>query len=97
MSLAYIASSLDATGMLAFISLKMTYASKGNGRTLFLVYFLLTCAITTVTSNDVTIMVRAGCQHRWQQQLLTLQRTPSPMMACIISWRGRRAARSQAA
>jgi len=56
MSLAYVGSSLDATGALAWLALKITYASRSNGRVLFLLYYLLSSCITTFMSNDVCII-----------------------------------------
>ncbi|GLC51916.1 hypothetical protein PLESTB_000562700 [Pleodorina starrii] len=56
MSMAYIAASLDATGVFAWLALKFTVMSGGRGRVLFLFYFLLSSFITTFTSNDVCIL-----------------------------------------
>ncbi|GIL42379.1 hypothetical protein Vafri_362 [Volvox africanus] len=56
MSMAYIAGSLDATGVFAWLALKFTIMSRGRGRVLFLFYFLLSSFITTFTSNDVCIL-----------------------------------------
>ncbi|GIL89624.1 hypothetical protein Vretimale_1798 [Volvox reticuliferus] len=56
MSMAYIAGSLDATGVFAWLALKFTVMSRGRGRVLFLFYFLLSSFITTFTSNDVCIL-----------------------------------------
>ncbi|EFJ51291.1 hypothetical protein VOLCADRAFT_116516 [Volvox carteri f. nagariensis] len=56
MSMAYIAGSLDATGVFAWLALKFTTMSGGRGRVLFLFYFLLSSFITTFTSNDVCIL-----------------------------------------
>eukprot|EP00198_Chlamydomonas_reinhardtii_P005436 XP_001694772.1 predicted protein [Chlamydomonas reinhardtii] len=56
MSMAYIAESLDATGIFAWMALKFTVLSGGRGFVLFLFYFLLSSFITTFTSNDVCIL-----------------------------------------
>ncbi|KXZ50864.1 hypothetical protein GPECTOR_14g115 [Gonium pectorale] len=56
MSMAYIASSLDATGVFAWLALRFTALSGGRGRVLFMFYFLLSSFITTFTSNDVCIL-----------------------------------------
>ncbi|KAG2426104.1 hypothetical protein HXX76_013291 [Chlamydomonas incerta] len=55
-SMAYIAGSLDATGVFAWMALKFTVLSGGRGYVLFLFYFLLSSFITTFTSNDVCIL-----------------------------------------
>ena len=56
MSMAYIASSLDATGCFAWLALRITYASRGHGAVLFAFYYLLSALMTTFTSNDVCIL-----------------------------------------
>lgn len=56
MSCAYIGSSLDSTGLFAWLALKITYAAKNNGRVLFLFYYMLSSAITTFMSNDICII-----------------------------------------
>lgn len=56
LALAYIAASLDSTGCLAWMALHITRWSKGNGMALFILYFVLSSAITALTSNDVSIM-----------------------------------------
>jgi Na+/H+ antiporter NhaD/arsenite permease-like protein len=56
MSMAYIASSLDATGVFAWLALRITYASGGRGALLFAFYYLLSALITTFMSNDVCIL-----------------------------------------
>ena len=56
MALAYIGSSLDATGVFAWLALKLTYASRSNGRVLFLLYYVLSACITALMSNDVSII-----------------------------------------
>lgn len=53
---AYIAGSLDMTGLFAWLALKLTLYSKGNGRLLFFLYFALSAVTTLLTSNDVSIM-----------------------------------------
>ncbi|KAG2453996.1 hypothetical protein HYH02_001039 [Chlamydomonas schloesseri] len=56
MSMAYIAGSLDATGIFAWMALRFTVMSGGRGYVLFLFYFVLSAFITTFTSNDVCIL-----------------------------------------
>lgn len=56
LALAYISTSLDSTGCLAWLALHMTRLSKGNGMALFMLYFGLSSLITVFTSNDVCIM-----------------------------------------
>lgn len=56
MSMAYIAGSLDASGLFAWLALRITYASRGRGHALYLFYFLLSSVMTTFTSNDVCIL-----------------------------------------
>lgn len=62
MSMAYIAAALDASGVFAWLALKITVASGGRGMALFLFYFGLSAFMTTFTSNDVCMWVQAfGC------------------------------------
>jgi arsenical pump membrane protein len=56
MSLAYMSYSLDSTGGLSWVALHITARSRGNGRALFIFYFVLSGVMTTVTSNDIVIM-----------------------------------------
>ena len=53
---AYIAGSLDMTGLFAWLALKLTLYSKGNGRLLFFLDVALSAVTTLLTSNDVSIM-----------------------------------------
>jgi len=56
MSLAYICVSLDSTGFFAYLSLLAMRAAKGNGRRLFMYFFLLSSFLTLFTSNDIVIL-----------------------------------------
>ena len=56
MSLAYICVSLDMTGFFAYLSLVAMRAAKGDGRRLFLYFFLLSSFLTLFTSNDIVIL-----------------------------------------
>lgn len=56
MSLAYICVSLDSTGFFAYLSLLAMKAAKGNGRRLFLYFFMLSSFLTLFTSNDIVIL-----------------------------------------
>lgn len=56
MSLAYVSSSLDSTGVFVWLALHITSLSKGNTGLLFCFYFMLTSLMTTFTSNDIAIM-----------------------------------------
>jgi len=55
-ALAYICVSLDATGCLTYISLKVAKAAGSSRKRLFVYFFLLSAALTAVTSNDIVIM-----------------------------------------
>ncbi len=61
MSMAYIAAALDASGVFAWLALKITVASGGRGMALFLFYFGLSAFMTTFTSNDVCMWVGRVC------------------------------------
>ena len=56
MALAYISSSLDSTGVFAWLALHITRVSRGRGLLLFCLYFALSSVVTVVTSNDIVIM-----------------------------------------
>jgi Na+/H+ antiporter NhaD/arsenite permease-like protein len=56
MALAYISSSLDSTGVFAWLALHITRFSRGRGLLLFSLYFALSSIMTVVTSNDIVIM-----------------------------------------
>lgn len=56
MALAYVAASLDSTGLFAWLALKITMASKGRGHLLFFLYYAMSAVMTVLTSNDVSIM-----------------------------------------
>jgi Na+/H+ antiporter NhaD/arsenite permease-like protein len=56
MSLAYIAASLDATGVFAWLAHHITKLSKGQGPRLFFLYSALSAVITALTGNDTSIM-----------------------------------------
>lgn len=56
MALAYMSASLDMTGVFAWLALRITIQSRGRGRLLFILYFVLSGIVTTFTSNDVSIM-----------------------------------------
>ncbi len=49
MSLAYIAASLDATGLFAWLALRITALSRGRGHLLFALYYALSAAMTALT------------------------------------------------
>ncbi len=55
-ALAYICVSLDATGCLTFISLKVAQAAGSSRKRLFVYFFTLASVMTSVTSNDIVIM-----------------------------------------
>lgn len=55
-ALAYVCVSLDATGCLTYIALKAAQAAGNSRRRLFIYFFLLSTAMTSVTSNDIVIM-----------------------------------------
>lgn len=67
MALAYVCISLDFTGALAFVSLKVVAAAGSSKRRLFVAFFCLTGALTAFTSNDVVILtltpVVVYCAH----------------------------------
>jgi arsenical pump membrane protein len=56
MSLSYICVSLDYTGFLEYISLRVAKASRNSGRRLFMYFFLLTAFLTLFTDNDIVIL-----------------------------------------
>ncbi len=56
MALAYIAASLDGTGVFAWLALHITNLSRGRGHALFFLYFATSAVVTALTSNDVSIM-----------------------------------------
>ncbi|KAL6756406.1 arsenical pump membrane protein-domain-containing protein [Haematococcus lacustris] len=56
MALAYLAASLDATGMFAWLALHITNFSRGHAHALFFLYFALSSVMTALTGNDVSIM-----------------------------------------
>eukprot|EP00775_Hariotina_reticulata_P007983 gene7983-8181_t len=56
LAIAYISTSLDMTGVFAWLALHITRLSKGHGMALFLLYFSLSSIMTVFTSNDVCIM-----------------------------------------
>eukprot|EP00878_Enallax_costatus_P028647 GHUV01030961.1.p1 GENE.GHUV01030961.1~~GHUV01030961.1.p1 ORF type:complete len:160 (-),score=10.49 GHUV01030961.1:365-844(-) len=63
LALAYISTSLDSTGCLAWLALHITRLSKGHGTALFGLYFALSSVITALLSNDVSIMtLTVSCQ-----------------------------------
>lgn len=80
LALAYISTSLDSTGCLAWLALHITRLSKGNGVALFGLYFGLSSVITALLSNDVSIMtltvsreLRAVvCMYQWADLCLLL-------------------------
>jgi arsenical pump membrane protein len=55
-SLSYICVSLDYTGFLEYVSLRVAGASKNSGRRLFVYFFLLTAFLTLFTDNDIVIL-----------------------------------------
>ena len=55
-TLAYICISLDYTGFLEYVSLRVAGASKNSGKRLFLYFFLLTALLTLFTDNDIIIL-----------------------------------------
>lgn len=55
-SLSYICVSLDYTGFLEYISLRVAGASKNSGKRLFVYFFLLTAFLTLFTDNDIVIL-----------------------------------------
>jgi Na+/H+ antiporter NhaD/arsenite permease-like protein len=59
LGLAYLAAALDATGALAALALAVARRSRGRGRPLYLLFFLLSSALTVATSNDVCVMALA--------------------------------------
>lgn len=66
MSLAYIAASLDATGVFAWLALHITRASRGRGHLLFFLYYLLSALMTAFT-------VRGGQGSAWRGAKSTAQ------------------------
>jgi arsenical pump membrane protein len=54
--MAYIATSLDATGVFAWAAHHIARASKGRGLPLFLSYAAASAAITALTGNDTSIL-----------------------------------------
>ncbi|KAF8062069.1 HCF173 [Scenedesmus sp. PABB004] len=56
MALAYVSTSVDATGCFAWLALHVTRLSRGRGHVLFLLYFGIASLITVFTSNDIAIM-----------------------------------------
>jgi arsenical pump membrane protein len=55
-SLSYICVSLDYTGFLEYVSLRVAGASKNSGKRLFVYFFLLTAFLTLFTDNDIVIL-----------------------------------------
>ncbi|MGQ9787785.1 MAG: SLC13 family permease [Candidatus Hadarchaeaceae archaeon] len=55
-TLSYICVSLDYTGLFEYISLHFARASRGQGRRLFIYFFLLSSLLTLVTDNDIVIL-----------------------------------------
>ncbi|MBC7219627.1 MAG: hypothetical protein H5T49_05825 [Hadesarchaea archaeon] len=55
-TLSYICVSLDYTGLFEYISLRFAQASKGQGRRLFIYFFLLSSLLTLVTDNDMVVL-----------------------------------------
>jgi arsenical pump membrane protein len=56
MSLAYICISLDYTGFIEYISVKVVGAARNSGRKLFIYFFALTAFLTLFTDNDIVIL-----------------------------------------
>jgi arsenical pump membrane protein len=56
MSLSYICVSLDYTGLLEYISLRVAGASRNSGKRLFVYFFFLTAFLTLFTDNDIVIL-----------------------------------------
>lgn len=55
-SLAYVCISLDATGLLASIALRAVQISGSSRKRLFIYFYMLAAAMSTVTSNDIVIL-----------------------------------------
>eukprot|EP00457_Paulinella_chromatophora_P001881 gb/GEZN01001883.1/.p1 GENE.gb/GEZN01001883.1/~~gb/GEZN01001883.1/.p1 ORF type:complete len:659 (+),score=72.96 gb/GEZN01001883.1/:28-2004(+) len=56
LSLAYLCASLDMTGVLAFIALKVTQKAGSSGLHLFSYIYLLSSCFTILTSNDIVVL-----------------------------------------
>eukprot|EP00162_Nutomonas_longa_P017742 comp24433_c0_seq1/m.60280 comp24433_c0_seq1/g.60280 ORF comp24433_c0_seq1/g.60280 comp24433_c0_seq1/m.60280 type:complete len:696 (+) comp24433_c0_seq1:3-2090(+) len=54
--LAYMCISVDASGILKYLALRMIRAANGSARRLFLLTFALSSVMTLFTSNDIVIM-----------------------------------------
>ncbi|KKW44106.1 MAG: Arsenite efflux membrane protein ArsB, partial [Parcubacteria group bacterium GW2011_GWA2_56_7] len=55
-TVAYVAVSADQTGIFAFLAHRVIHLSHGDGKRLFLFFFLFAGAMTLVTSNDIVIL-----------------------------------------
>jgi len=55
-SLAYVCVSLDMTGIFDFLAIKTVKATKGKGHKLFFSFFLLSAALSVLTSNDIVVL-----------------------------------------
>jgi arsenical pump membrane protein len=67
-SLSMVSVSLDASGLLAFIALRVVQAAGRSGRRLFFAFIAVSSLLTAVTSNDIVIMtltpiVIYACRH----------------------------------
>lgn len=55
-TVAYVSISVDVTGILDFFAYKIVHKAKGDGKTLFLFFYLFACFLTVFTSNDIVIL-----------------------------------------
>lgn len=62
-SLAYMAITLDVTGILKFAAFWVSNKGGTNGRKLFLYFYLLLTGISMVIGNDPVICVFSPCWH----------------------------------
>jgi len=55
-TVAYVSVSLDITGIFDYIAYKIVLLSRGNGKNLFVFFYLFSSILTVFTSNDIVIL-----------------------------------------
>lgn len=55
-SVAYVSISTDATGIFDYLAYRLVHAANGDGRKLFLFFYLFGAFLTVLTSNDIVIL-----------------------------------------